>query len=51
MQLGGGPKVNETFGDTVPAGLKVADVVSSTIVVDKHNSEYMESAEEGNPPY
>nr|GMD75427.1 serine/threonine-protein kinase dst1 [Ipomoea batatas] len=46
QDLGGGPKVNETFGDTVPAGLKVADVVSSTIVVDKHNSEYMESAEE-----
>nr|GLL43535.1 serine/threonine-protein kinase 4-like [Ipomoea trifida] len=46
LKLGGGPKVNETFGDTVPAGLKVADVVSSTIVVDKHNSEYMEFAEE-----
>nr|GMD77231.1 serine/threonine-protein kinase dst1 [Ipomoea batatas] len=46
QDLEGGPKVNETFGDTVPAGLKVADVVSSTIVVDKHNSEYMESAEE-----
>lgn len=49
MQLVGGPKVNEAFGDTVPAGLQVANAVSSTIGVDKHNSECMESAEEGNP--
>ncbi|CAH9110635.1 unnamed protein product [Cuscuta epithymum] len=45
--LGGDPKVNESFGDTVPAGLQVSDVLSSAINVENHDSVHIETDEEG----